>query len=102
MAYYATANGHAGLSSFVGLDIVQKPLRILAPLVVDVFHPAVQRDATVGVLFYQATDVIDDRPVRQTHSDVLSVGQPNYRSLMHFAKHTMMRQARLWVQSRYH
>src|SRR4030095_11958384 len=87
MAYYATGqcviDGHAGLSPLVSLGIVQQPLRIFAPLVVNIFRPAVQSNTAVRVLFHQATDVINDRPVRQTYPDVLSVGQPHYRSLMH-------------------
>src|ERR1035437_2297820 len=74
------------LSRLVALRVVQKPLGILLPRVVDVSRPAVQSNTAVGVLFNQATGVIDDRAVRPPDADVLAIGQAHFRSVIHCAK----------------
>src|ERR1039457_4847924 len=76
-----------GLLRLVAFGVVQEPLGILRPLVVDVRRPAVQRNAAVRVLFHQAAVVINDRAVQQAHPDILAIGQAHFRSLVHCAKH---------------
>src|ERR1035438_1333519 len=76
------SSSRVGLLRPVAFGVVQKPLGVLRPLVVDVRRPAVQRNAAVRVLFHQAAVVINDRAVEAVYlgpGNVLDSARPTTR-----------------------